>query len=222
MTCRAVRAIRCAVGTGMLVSSRGAWAEEAHGAGEREPRDENVRVDLGLGLVGGLASSGISGLGALGGTGGLAGSGIVPTASVAGEVHLAGPAWLVVEGNGATAQWNSGDGMTASSLSGGLRAGPRFEWRVVERVDAGFHVLARGSVSHAEATSGGEWDSVDVGGVAGASIHFRATPVFGIRLLLDVVSAGYATASSDQVADPTSSGYAQVVPSPAIQLTFTF
>lgn len=226
MTCRAARAIVCAVGSGVFGWSATAAAEEASDTpGMERRRDEHVRVDLGIGLMGGLgggiagAGGAHAGLGGLG-SGGLGGLGLIPTASVAFEGHLAGPAWLVVEGSGGYADWNGGDGTSASSVSGALRAGPRFEWRVVDRVDAGFHVLARAATSHAENEPGSEWDAFDVGGDAGASIHFRATPVFGVRLVLDVVSAGYSTASTDELA-ATSSGYAEVDPSPAVQLTLT-
>jgi hypothetical protein len=232
------RAIGCALGMGLGVVSGGAWAQEAAvdlgpreaaerseggergapgaqgapGARSEERRNESVRVDIGLGYMGGLG-------------------GWMPIATATFEGHLGGPAWLVVGGSGGWSQWEDGDNVSTTT-SVGVRVGPRFEWHVIDRFDAGFYGFATGSFAHSEtqiaAQAGGQgagpaeggYDALDVGGVAGASIHFRMSRVFGARVAVDIVRGGYATADYD--GGEASSGYLQLSPSPAAELTFTF
>lgn len=204
VSCWRARAIGCALGMGFIVVSASAEAQEV-GRGEAQEeapklRTESIRVDIGVGYMGGAA-------------------GVVPVGTAAMEGHLGGPAWLVVGGSGGWSTWEDGGGRTSTSTSANLRAGPRFEWRVIDRFDAGFHGFASASFSHSETTPSEEVDTFDVGGVAGASIHFRASRVFGVRVAIDVVRGGYAMASYGGV---DSSAYVQVAPSPAAELTFTF
>lgn len=200
VSCWRARAIGCALGMGLVVVSTRAEAQEEGRAEGSKPRTESVRADIGIGY--------------LGGTGGM-----VPVATAALEGHLVGPAWLVVGGSGGWSRWEDGGGRTSTSTAANLRVGPRFEWNVIDRFDAGFHGFASASFAHSETTPSEEVDLIDVGGVAGASIHFRASRVFGVRVAIDVVRGGYAQASYGGL---DSSAYVQVAPSPAAELTFTF
>lgn len=226
-TCWMARALGCALGVGLVATSDAVWAEDATapraeaGAANGE-RTGSVRVDLGI-----RAMSGTGGLGGAGGLGGTAGIGaasiLVPAATAALEVHLGGPAWLVLSGDGGHVSGEDASGATTSSTSFALRAGPRFEWPVIDRFDAGFHVLATGAVSHAELDRDDdveEADTIDLGGVAGASIHFRATRVFGVRVAIDVLRGGWAR--SELEGGVSTTGHVQLVASPAAELTFTF
>lgn len=213
-SCRIARAIGFLVGI-MLVTQSEAWANETP---EMAARSESVRVDVGLGIAGNLGGGGA--------VAGLGGGPLIST-GVAVEAHLAGPAWLVVRGSGGFTQWDTEGVASASSSFAGLRVGPRFEWRVIDYFDAGFHVQANGAVAHDEgsASSGADaydGDAYEVGGVAGGSIHYRATSVFGVRLAVDLVKAGYASSWNDTGKASVSAGYANLSPAPSAELTFTF
>lgn len=184
------------------------WAgEEAPTAAA--PSQESVRLDLGLRLNG------------LGGVGQQ--PQLMPIAILAFEAHMAGPAWFLIAGNGGYALQSTDDDGGSRSWNVALRAGPRLQWPVVDRVDAGGYLLVSGGASSFLVGREGnlvyEGKAYQIGGVLGGSIHFRATPLFGVRLALDLVEAGYQVIQADF---DTTGGFAGFNPSPSAELTFTF
>lgn len=190
-----------------------ASAAEAAAPNEPEVPTEHVRLNLGLGLLGPTnLGAGGAGVGTLGATA------LMPFTRASFEAHLAGPAWLVISAQGGYEE-SSFNGQEASNWLAALRFGPRFEARVVDKVEAGGYVLAEGVLGNAE-VEGNRNSTIQVGGVAGASIHFRPTPLFGVRLAIDVLRAGYQRGASGAL--EASSGYVRLTASPSIELTFTF
>jgi hypothetical protein len=204
------------------------WAETAVAAGgegraeagvmaaPEEPRNdgESVRLDLGLGL------SGVTIVGATNGAAGTLGGGLFPAAHAGLEVHLAGPAWLAIRARGSYSAFGDGSQVSRAWSAGGT-IGPRFETPVFDFLDVGGHVFVDASYSGSEVLiEGPQASTASVGGVAGASLHFRASRFFGVRLVLDVVRAGYAW-TPGQIPEAAHT-YAQLTASPQIELTFTF
>lgn len=180
-------------------------------------QEERARLDLGIGLMGGWGAGTGSGGGAAGGLGGL-----MPMVHASGELHLAGPVWLVVRAQGGYASWET-DGVEGTSWSAGGAVGPLVETPVFDFADVGGYLLVGGSYGRSEDDTV-RTASAQLGGVAGVSVHFRATRFFGVRLLLDVLEAGRAWsgyASLDQ-GTAGSNTYARVTAQPSMELTFTF
>ncbi len=207
---RGVHTCACAVGMAVVV-----WQTEARTAEETppptEPLWESVRVDMGLGLMG--ATNAGAGIGTLGI------ASIMPMASLALEAHMSGPAWFVISARGGYSEQMRDDDTESGSWLAALRIGPRLEWPVVDRVEAGGYLLVTGSMGSYLYDYNEGADRLSIGGVLGGSIHFRATPLFGVRLGLDLVSAGYFVESSSET---VTRGYAELSPSPSLELTFTF
>ncbi len=201
-----------------------AGAAEAEGNGEarakvqaEEPtgNTESVRLDMGLGLSGvTIVGTGNGGAGA-----GPLGGGLFPMASVGLEVHLAGPAWLVIRARGSYSSFDEAV-QTWHAWSAGGTIGPRFETPVFEFLDVGGHVFFDASYSGMDVPYGVQESNLSLGGIAGGSLHFRPTRFFGVRLVLDVVRAGYAWTQGQT--SEAAQGYAQLSASPQVELTFTF
>ena len=189
-------------------------AEDADAA-ETAPRDERVRVAIGVGwMAAGLGASAGAGAGPIGALGG-------PMATATLEARLGGPAWAVAGVRGDMAQATAND-QTSETYSVGGTAGLRLETPVFRWLDAGGHVLAEASRGAVEVSGdgGGEATFTRVGGVAGPSIHFRPSEVFGVRLALDVLHAGR-TWAEDQNGEATAVN-AGVSASPRAEVTFSF
>lgn len=212
-SCGRVRAVACAVGAVVGLWQAGASAEEQAAARRAEPPAEHVRLDLGLGLLAPTNSgSGGGGVGALGITT------VMPFTRATFEAHLAGPAWFLIAAQGGYEE-SSFNGDEGHHWLAALRIGPRFEARVIDEVEAGGYVLVEGALGHVEVEGYGA-SNLQVGGVAGGSIHFRPTPLFGVRLAIDVLRAGYQRGVAGEV--DASTGYVRLTASPSIELTFTF
>jgi hypothetical protein len=182
-------------------------------------QEERARLDLGIGLMGGWGAGTANGAGAASGSGL---GGLMPIVHASGELHLAGPVWLVVRAQGGYASWET-DGVEGTSWSAGGAVGPLVETPVFDFADVGGYLLVGGSYGRSEDDTV-RTASAQLGGVAGVSVHFRATRFFGVRLLLDVLEAGRAWsgyASLDQ-GTAGSNTYARVTAQPSMELTFTF
>ncbi len=222
MKARRVGAV-VALGVGALSVSRSARAAEGAPAPARSsedarprgderspPPDPSVRLDLGLGL-GWVALAPAAGQGAVGGL-----VGPLPMARLAVEPHLLGPAWLTIRAQGGYARTREIGG-EAEAYSANLSVGPRFDVPVHDVVEVGGFARAEGSFSMYDHPLEPAIRTLAVGGVAGASLHFRTSPLFGVRLDVDVLRGGYAR-SSQGVED----GYVGLAASPWVSLTFTF
>lgn len=225
-----------------------AWAEEAPSAGEApapreeprtgvaaESRDAEVaarrrgqifRVDLGLSLPSGAMGGSAAGLGAgpLGWT---------PTVETAFELRLAGPAWGFVRAKGAYwADDNCCSENEAWSAGGDL--GVRIELPLFHWLDVGGHVLLGVDVEHAryDTTTGDFLDhwALSGAGAVGLAAHLRPTDFFGVRLSVDLFSAGHARASMEGTEPGTGRvlrqdeaiTHAQLTAAPRVELTYTF
>ncbi len=226
VSCSMARGVKtlAAAGVGVLLVQPARAAEPPNdGAQAQSAQREEVaptfRIDLGMG-----ASWATNGGGAVAGVGTLGGVGpFTPFALISFEGHLAGPVWLVVRATGDYARQTYEDEV-ASAWSLGLQAGPRFEFPVASRVDVGGHVLLQGAYGRARQSlpdgEDGSSETVRVGGLAGTSVHFRITPLFGVRLAIDVLRAGYGWGNGGGT--DWSSAYAQLTADPSVALTFTF
>jgi hypothetical protein len=223
----AARPIACGiVASCVLFISQRAQAQEAEAKAEKEQEppkeaqaEERARLDLGLGLMGGWGAGTGNAAGAAGGAGL---GGLMPTVHATGELHLAGPVWLVVRAQGGYASWET-DGVGGSSWNVGGSLGPLVETPVFDFADVGGYLLVGGSYGRS-ADDTLRTANAQIGGVAGVSVHFRATRFFGVRLLLDVLEAGHAWSGYGPPTDGTfgSNTYARVTAQPSMELTFTF
>jgi len=163
------------------------------------PRKDHARVDLGtsfpnLGSVGAGGVAGATSLGALA---------WVPAVEAAFELHLSGPAWLFARASGsyhedAMDDYKAQTWMAAGDLGLRLEA-PIFRW-----LEAGGHALVGLGTSGSRVIGAGAFDSMQnswLRGVAGVGAHLRPTDFFGVRLSLDLLSAGYATYQMPQQND---------------------
>ncbi|NUP05590.1 MAG: hypothetical protein HOW73_05970 [Polyangiaceae bacterium] len=172
------------------------------------PPPEYVRVGLGMGLMfaGGLNAP-VS---------------VVPLAVAGVDVHMFGPAWLVLRANGNYAD-DELNGQSTKTYGVGGRIGVRLEAPLFDWLEAGGYGALQGQYSK-QSSSGltGPLDSQTgwFGGVIGASAHLRPTRFFGVRLGLDVLRAGHAWSTyGEESYESTSVAFE---PSPSVELTFTF
>lgn len=170
---------------------------------DAKPPVDHHRLVLGMGYPQLLAGS----AGALGSLG--------PYGSAGYETRIAGPAWFMIAAHGGVSSYedSSSGGTTAWSIGG--TTGVRLEAPVFDFVDVGGYGAFRGAASQAQ-----EYSAYSVGAVFGLGLHLRPTRFFGVRLGLEVLSAGYSHAAYMQ--DVARAAYANLTASPSLELTFSF
>jgi len=168
----------------------------------KRPVDHH-RLVLGMGYPQALAGS-AGGLGSMG-----------PYGSAGYEARIAGPAWFMIAAHGGVSSFESSGVQSTTTWSIGGTTGVRLEAPVFDFVDVGGYGAFRGAASRAQDAS-----AHFVGAVFGVGLHLRPTRFFGVRLGLEVLSAGYShSAYLHQVA---SAAYANLTASPSLELTFSF
>lgn len=170
-----------------------------------EQRPERFRVDLGMDFIGA-------------GVGGLNGGSWWPLLTTTGEVRAGGPAWIFLRAFGSYRR-DELDGLDGESWSAGGRLGvrveiPTFEW--LEIGGSASFVSAYNQFVDSSLSAG----TLSVGALAGPSAHFRIKRFFGMRVGLDLLSAGHIWTAN--LAHRGSSSYATLQASPTFEMTFTF
>jgi hypothetical protein len=202
--------------------------EESVRDGERDvERDaQRYRIKLGVGInarLGGLAPGATAG-----GSAGALGS-LSPIGSAGLDIRIDGPVWFVVSASGGVASYAKG-AESSSAWRIEPAAGLRLETPVFDFVSVSGSGLAnarfsRSSYDHvtgAGTSEGGASEGFSVGGTFAASLHFRPTSFFGVRLDLELLRIGYQR-TYDSWTDAADSGaFGELNASPSVALTFSF
>lgn len=202
--------VGCIAFIAVMGVSRAVVAQEGSAAGTPpinplEEHPERFRVDLGVDFI-------------AAGVGGLNDGSWWPAAAATGEVRAAGPAWIFLRAFGSYRR-DELDGLVGESWSAGGRLGMRVEVPTFDWLEIGGSASFVGAYSEFVSASetGG---TLSIGGLAGPSAHFRIKKFFGMRLGLDLLSAGHQWMGS--LGHRSSVSYVSLQASPTFEMTFTF